>query len=162
MGVERPRHLFVDGYNILHAWGWLTPGSSGPNLQTARERLIEAVRVLHDVDGFAVTCVFDGLGSVATLEPASAGAGVCVIFAPSGRTADDLIETAVAGTAEPAACTVATADAMERETVSAAGAACLSPDELRAWCERSRVRASQSVARRADKQRQSWGNKLPL
>jgi len=161
--VDKPRHLFIDGYNILYAWRWLQPGrESGAALDVARGRLVEAVRALHDVDGFFVTIVFDGRGGTVQRDAAASETGFAVVFAPADKTADDVIENRVAIARDPRACTVATADALERETVSAAGAACLSPEDLLAWCERSRTRATQSVARRGEKTRANWGNKLPL
>lgn len=161
--VERARHLFVDGYNILHAWQWLTPRTSdASSAATARERLIETVRVLHDVDHLRVTIVFDGRGATVAVDAATAEPGFDVVFAPVDRTADTIIEAGVAAALDPQACLVATADQLERETVTASGATCVSPEDLLAWCERSRARAAQTVARRAEKSRGNWGNKLPL
>ena len=161
--MDEPRHLLIDGYNILYAWHWLRPGhDAGPALDAARSRLIEAVRPLHDVDRCAVTLVFDGRGATSQVDPGATEPGFAVVFAPSNRTADSVIEALVAAAPHPQACTVATADTLERETVAAAGAACLSPEDLLAWCERCRTRASQSLARRAARSRTSWGNKLPL
>lgn len=161
--MDEPRHLFIDGYNILYAWQWLSGRDmAAGSLDTARSRLIEAVRPLRDVERIAVTLVFDGRGPTAGRDEAATEPGFVVVFAPSGKTADTIIESSVAAAPDPARCTVATADALERETVAASGAACLSPAELQAWCERCRARASRGVARRAETSRAAWGNKLPL
>lgn len=162
-GVEPARVLLVDGYNILHAWGWLsTRDATAAALEVARSRLIETVRTMHDVDGYDVTVVFDGRGPSPSVDPASQEPGFRVIFAPVDRTADTVIEALAAAAPDPRSCTVATADALERETISAAGASCLSPEDLRAWCERSRDRATRAAARSGDRSRAGWGNKLPL
>jgi len=162
-GVDEPRHLLIDGYNVLYAWHWLRPGhDAGPALDAARSRLIEAVRAVRDVDRCEVTLVFDGRGATTQLDAGATEPGFAVVFAPTNRTADNVIEALVAAAPHPHACTVATADALERETVAAAGAACLSPEDLLAWCERCRARASQNIARRAAQSRASWGNKIPL
>ena len=160
--MEGTGQLFIDGYNVLHAWGWLSANSRRAELSAARDRLAEAVRVLHDVDGLGVRIVFDGRGASAEVEPGSSDAGVGMVFAPADRTADGVIEALVAAARDPRRCTVVTADNLERETVTAAGASCLSPQDLMAWCERSRSRTAQAVARRAGKQGKTWGNKLPL
>lgn len=161
--MDSPRHLFVDGYNVLHAWRWLSASNTrGAEFQNARERLIETVRVMHDVDRFDVTIVFDGRGSATAEDAAAMEAGFTVLYAPADRTADGVIEALVAAHAEPRRCVVVTADHLERETVTAAGASCLSPDDLAAWCERSRARVAGAAARRAGKDHRGWGNKLPL
>jgi len=161
--VDEPRHLLIDGYNILYAWRWLRPGrETAPTLDAARARLVEAIYAIHDVDAIAVTVVFDGRGAVVQQDAAASSAGIAVLFAPAGKTADSVIENLVAGARDPRACTVATADALERETVTASGASCVSPEDLLAWCERSRARAAQAAKRRGDQSRGTWGNKLPL
>ncbi len=161
--MESARVLLVDGYNILHAWGWLSARDSTPAaLEIARGRLIEAVRPLHDVDRYDVSIVFDGRSANATIDPASQEPGFRVVFAPAGRTADSVIEATVAASPDPQSCTVATADGLERETVSATGASCVSPEDLQAWCARSRTRATQAAARSAQRPGTAWGNKLPL
>lgn len=162
-GVDEPRHLLIDGYNVLYAWHRLRPGRDGAaDFEAARSRLIETVRPVRDVDGCVVTIVFDGRGPIPTLDESASETGFSVVFAPADKTADSVIEGLVAAARDPRACTVATADALERETVSASGAGCVTPEELLAWCERSRARASQQVARRGERSRATWGNRLPL
>lgn len=160
--VDAPRHLLIDGYNVLHAWRWIRGRDTGAGLDASRARLIEAVRQIRDLERVEVSIVFDGRGSSATPDVAVAEEGFAVIFAPAGRTADDLIEVMVAGALDPTACIVATADGLERETVAASGATCLSPVDLKDWCERCRERAVQAAARRAAKSGESWANRLPL
>lgn len=160
-GVDAPRHLFVDGYNILHAWRWLG-GRAEPELEVARARLIETVRAVRDGERIEVTLVFDGRGSATVRDVAASEPGFAVVFAPAGRTADAVIEMLVASAPNPQACLVATADSAERETVQAAGATCLAPDELLAWSERCRARIAQAALRRSGRENQAWGNRLPL
>jgi predicted RNA-binding protein with PIN domain len=157
--VEKPRHLFVDGHNILHAWSWLQGTIDATAMAVARERLVEAVRAIHDVERIAVTVVFDGRGASAASSDVRSADDVAVIYAPSHLTADSVIERAVAGSADPAACIVGTADHLERETVLAAGAECVSPAELQAWVGRCHARVT---ARAKATRKQDFGNKLPL
>lgn len=162
-GVDEPRHLLIDGYNILYAWTWLRPGrKSGPAFDAARERLVETIRAIRDGDGIAITIVFDGRGSTVQRDAGSSDAGIAVLFAPAGKTADSVIENLVAAARDPRTCTVATADALERETVTATGATCISPEDLQAWCERSRARATRAAAHLRKKTGSDWNNKLPL
>lgn len=162
-GVEPPRHLLVDGYNVLHAWSWLSAHDTSAGIrEVARARLVEAVRPLHDLERWRVTVVFDGRGVAVDRDAGVSESGFTVLYAPADRTADSVIEALVAASPDPTQCVVATADGPERETVAAAGATCMSPADLLAWCERCRARAAQAVLRRAEKSRGSWGNKLPL
>lgn len=157
--VETDRHLFVDGYNLLHAWRLLGEARTA-NLAAARHQLIDAARVVHDVAGMRVTVVFDGSGEAVASDPVETGDGFEVVFAPGDRTADTVIEMRVAAAASPSTCVVATGDALERETVLAAGASCISPEELRAWVNRCRERAARSARRQAGAG--EFANKLPL
>lgn len=151
--------LIVDGYNVLHAWGWM-PRGRGPNMGVARGRLVEALSAIHGAEGLSVCVVFDGRGKRADTDGAESGHGVDVVFAAKGQTADGFIERAVAGADNPAACVVVTADAAERETVLALGAACVLPDDLLSWVERCRKRSSASAKRRPDAA--DLDNRLPL
>jgi hypothetical protein len=133
--------LLVDGYNVLHAWGWMA-GRGRSHLSVARGRLIEAVRAIHDADGLEVTVVYDGRGDRAERVEGGSAAGVEAVFASRGQTADGFIERTVAHSPNASVVVVATADQAERETVTASGATCVSPDELRAWVDRCRKRTS--------------------
>lgn len=151
------RHLLVDGYNILHAWGWL---DARAEVVVAREKLAGALAPIRDVEDVRVTLVFDGRGAAAAADAAHEAEDFQVVYAPAGLTADGAIERLVAGSPDPAACAVATADGLERETVLAAGGTCVSPEELRAWIERCNHRAAS--ARRRSAARTGFSNKLPL
>ena len=156
--VDKLPQLLVDGYNVLHAWGLLGK-SRVRELDLARQRLVEDIRCIHDTEQCATTIVFDGSGERAARDSSGTDADFEIIFASSGKTADDIIESIVAKSGQPAACVVATADNLERETVLAAGASCISPDELRAWAERCRKRLARA---QTTKSARAFGNKLPL
>jgi hypothetical protein len=57
---------------------------------------------------------------------------------------------------------VATGDTTVRGNVLAAGGEAISPEDLRAWIERCQTRVGRALATRAETQRKSFGNKLPL
>lgn len=152
------RHLLVDGHNVLHAWGWV----SKHDMAVDRERLVEALRIVHDVEGADVTVVFDGRGPAASMD-VDAAAGFVVCYASAALTADGEIERLVArDAAHPERCTVVTGDNAVRGNVLAAGGECLSPAELQAWIQRCAARARRkNVARNAAAQ-SGFSNRLPL
>jgi uncharacterized protein len=137
--VAYEKHLLVDGANVLHAWPDLR-ALAARDKDAARAQLSQALRVLHDAEGWRVTLVFDGRGPELTVEQPGGDATFAHVFTPSGMTADDAIEQLVGGAADPAACTVATADRAEQQTVAALGAAWCSPDDLHIWCDRAATR----------------------
>lgn len=148
--------LIVDGYNVLHGWRRIR-GASAQEMAVARQELNEAVRVLAEVESLGVTVVYDG--RVASTESASSGpnAGVRVVFAAAGLTADGAIERLVAAQPDRQACLVVTADFLERETVRALGADCISPDELKRWVARCREQVRRKLQRDG-----AFENRLPL
>lgn len=150
------KRLLVDGYNVLHAWQ-PTSVDSQPHAVTGRQAVIDAVRAIIDVDDVEVTVVFDGRESFNRAEAARSDHGVRVLFAPEGLTADGTIERLVAADSGSSPWIVATADRLERETVTAAGAECITPDELAQWVARCRERA-----RRRPHGEAQFENKLPL
>lgn len=155
MATERGR-LFVDGYNVLHDWHRID-GAPRLNTATARQEIIEAVRVIVDVEQWEATVVFDGREFGGRLQATESGSAVSVVFAPEGLTADGVIERLVAANARISRCIVVTADRMERETVMASGAECLTPKELAQWIEWCRQRV-----RRRPPGGSQLENKLPL
>jgi predicted RNA-binding protein with PIN domain len=128
--------VIVDGHSVIHAWEDLRRlHQNGPRRYLAREALLKRLRLYQDVTGVRVVVVFDGVGSKVTDERESAG--VQVFYANSGRTADSVIERLVARYASTYTIRVATADGMERDTVEAFGAVCVSPEELKFEVERA-------------------------
>lgn len=95
----------------------------------AREVLIKQLRDYQDWSGDKVVVVFDGAGArtSATADPHD----VQIFYARRGQSADAVIERLACKYAPRFPLTVATSDFLERETVNACGAACISPDGLR-------------------------------
>ena len=143
-GVSSNRHLLVDGANILHAWPELRRLLKRDR-DAARSQLIGRLAAIHDAEAIRVTVVFDGRGDQIVVEQPSRQATFAVVYTPDSLTADDVIEQMVANSSEPSACLVATDDNAERETVMAAGATALRPDELAAWALRAAERQSAAV-----------------
>jgi predicted RNA-binding protein with PIN domain len=156
--VAFEKHLLVDGANILHAWPDLQ-ALAARDKNAARAQLSQTLRALHDTEGWRVTLVFDGRGAELVVEQPGEHATFAHVFTPSALTADSVIEQLVGGAADPAACTVATADRAEQQTVSALGAAWCTPDELRAWCHRAAGRQAGQVAEMRRANDRTWRRK---
>ncbi len=138
------RHLLVDGANILNAWPEMLTLLK-QNRTAARSRLVHRLAALHDMDQVRVTVVFDGKGTDIAIERPFGHLTFSVVYTPSGLTADDVIEQMVAKAADVNACTVATDDFAERETVRAAGAEALRSADLLAWVERAEARQAHMI-----------------
>lgn len=123
--------LIIDGYNLLHQDAALD-GRRG-NLQTARQRLVR--RIEQGASGMAgkITVVFDGRES--GRDASFDASHLEVLFSPSNRTADGLIEQMVHDAKTPEQICVVTSDRTEQRLVSAFGAAVISCREFLLRCE---------------------------
>lgn len=143
--VAAPKHLFIDGSNLIRAWPELRELEKRDR-DVARGRLSELVRVIHDFEGTHVTIVFDGRGTEATVEQPSAQPTFVHIYTPGHLTADDVIEHFVGQISEPGNCWVATDDRAERQTIEALGGVSISTRELAAWVARTNARQQAKVS----------------
>ena len=123
---------------------------------TARERLSQEVRVLHDIEELRVTIVFDGRGSQLSAELPFGAATFAHVFTPTGTTADDVIEQLVGRATNAAAVQVATDDRAERGTVEALGASAISAADLLSWIARTRERQSARMKHFNQRDEQAW------
>ncbi|NBR46018.1 MAG: hypothetical protein EBT68_02710 [Verrucomicrobia bacterium] len=121
------RYLLVDGHSVLHSWPELRSLHSRQPAQ-ARGRLIRQLSDLHDSGRWRVTLVFDGRAGGREETPADS---LAVLYAPSERTADSVIERIVEAHAGKAEIAVVTADHAEIIAVESLGASGFSPDWLR-------------------------------
>ena len=159
--VQSERHLLIDGHNVLHAWED-SRVLMRTSAESARAHVISAGILIHDFENIRVSIVFDGKGDEIGIEHPGRDAGCSVLYAPASMTADDLIEQMVGTSDRSQDFVVATGDRMERETVQALGAECVSPAFLEEWVVRCRDRQSAAVIRRSRIQDQGWQNSLPL
>ena len=146
------QHLLIDGYNILHTWPALKDFLPF-NIDIARDRLGDAIRIIHDYDGIRTTLIFDGRGREIEVVRPSNEITFSFIYTPSGETADKIIEQLVAKANKPQGILVATRDNMIRETVSALGAQTLSPEALVDWvhaCERGQTEKLKRMNKNSD------------
>lgn len=123
--------LFIDGYNLLHQ-----PGCKGlleDGLQSARQQLVRRIEQgAHRLASNAVI-VFDGRekGHDAALDAPH----LRVLYSPSSRTADELIEQMVHDASRPDRILVVTSDWTEQRVVSAFGASVISCRDFLERCE---------------------------
>jgi len=95
----------------------------------ARERLIKCLRDYQDWTGVRVVVVFDGTGS--TVSNSADPGDIQIFYSARGQTADSVVERLASKYASQFDVTVATSDALERETVAASGAETISAEMLR-------------------------------
>lgn len=124
----RARYLIVDGHSVIFAWPELR-ALHDKRSSLAREALIKQLRDYQDWTGVRVVAVFDGRGADVS-EQADPGE-IQIFYSRSGQTADAIIERLAARYASSFDLTVATSDSMERQTVMASGAECISTEGLR-------------------------------
>jgi uncharacterized protein len=158
MGEAFQKHLLVDGSNVMHAWPELR-GMLQRDRATARQRLAQAVSVLHDVEQVRVTLVFDGRGAELSIEPVAGQATFAEVHTPSGTTADDVIEKLVGQARAPGQCVVATDDRAERQVIESLGAAGISAADLATWIERVGQRQGARLGERRRANEEKWRRK---
>ena len=135
--------IIIDGYSLMHRHG--RPG----NLMTARQKI---VRKLDEVAGALaerITVVFDGTGRGG--GDGCETSAIEIVFSPSDKTADTVIERLVHEAPDPAGILVVTSDRLERETTAAAGADTMSCGDFLDLCERTRSELSRQTGARRGK-----------
>ena len=126
------QYLIVDGHSIIFAWPKLRQLHARRS-SLAREALVKKLRHYQDWTGVHVVVVFDGRGERVTEQ--SDPHDVQVFYARRDQSADAIIERLASKYASRFDVTVATSDSLEKETVNACGASCLSPEGLRKLLE---------------------------
>lgn len=123
--------LIIDGYNLMHQDEALN--GRRDDLQTARQRLVRRIERAAPELAPRITMVFDGRES--GRDAAFDTPHLEVIFSPSNRTADGLIEQMVHGATKPERILVVTSDWIEQRLVSVFGASVISCREFLLRCE---------------------------
>ena len=129
--------LIIDGYNLMYQAG-ATEGRRG-NLSADRQRLVRGIERTATELASHITVVFDGREEgrdVAFDTP-----NFEVIFSPSNRTADGLIEQMVHDAEKPERILVVTSDWIEQRLVSVFGASVISCREFLLRCKEPSVPA---------------------
>jgi predicted RNA-binding protein with PIN domain len=123
--------LIIDGYNLLHQDAALD-GRRG-DLATARQRLVRRIEQAAAGMAAKITVVFDGRegGRDIALDAPN----LEVLFSPSNRTADGVIEQMVHDAPDSERILVVTSDGIEQRLVSVFGASVISCREFLLRCE---------------------------
>ena len=129
---QRQSYLIVDGHSIIFAWPDLRK-LHARRTALAREALSKRLRHYQDWTGVHVVVVFDGQG--ARVSASADPHDIQIFYSRQGQTADAIIERLASKYAERFRIVVATSDNLERETASACGAECISPEGLREMLE---------------------------
>ena len=153
------QYLLIDGYNIIHSWPDLREIFLR-DIDAAAGRLVEMLAVLHDADTMEVTIVFDGRGDRLQLNIEDCPTMPCVIYTPTGTTADAIIEQIVSKAPDATAFTVASRDNALCMSVYSRGALVMTPDELLNWTTRERRSIASSTAKNKNENARNFGNKL--
>jgi len=136
--------LFVDGYNIVHAWKELKYLSKHVNLEAAREKLADIIGEYASYTGMDAIIVFDahmvkGAADIEMHKPS-----VTVIYTKEHETADSYIEKAVSKYDRyQQSIYVATSDGAEQMAVFSQGAYRVSARELLNQIEKKDTERSQ-------------------
>lgn len=139
--------IIIDGYNLLHKDA--AYADVRHDLQVGRQRLVRAVEKAAPEMADRISVVFDGRESGRDISLQTAH--IEVLFSPSNRTADGVIERMVASAKHPERITVVTDDLVEGQIVSSAGAMVLSCDSFIIQCQTASIprptRRSQGACR---------------
>jgi len=132
--------FLIDGYNLLHAMGW-GPKPGGISLERSRLRLIEWLASALGAQSADVLVVFDavhGRGQTETIHH-----GIRIEFSV-GQTADDLIESLIAGYQPPNELTVVSNDHRIQQAARRRGATAWTCGEYVDWLTEKKITAVES------------------
>jgi predicted RNA-binding protein with PIN domain len=145
----RPKHLIVDGYNLIHSQPELKKVMQRFGSDMARDELHKLVAILHDFDGWRMTVVFDGRGESMSVEYPLKHRSYGTVFTPAGISADEVIEGLVANAAGRDDLVVATSDGGIRLFIQTQGARWLPAEELWRWVDEANDSMRRTLSTRA-------------
>ena len=155
----RTTWLIIDGYSLLHRFD--PEGARRPaGLQSARQKLVRHIEDTSAGRADRVTIVFDGQQAGGGGEGYESPA-VEVLFSPSGRTADTVIERLVQECPTPETILVVSSDRLERQTVSARGAQTMGCGDFLAEGEQRRQHRPSRATRPTKPLRSTLGDYFP-
>ncbi len=120
--------LYVDGYNVIGAWGE-AEASAWP-LDECRDRLAHLLEDYAGYTGQEVWLVFDGHKADRATRSVEERPRLTVVYTKHGETADQFIERMCQNLPRYREARVATSDALEQTMILGRGATRLSAQEL--------------------------------
>ena len=115
----------------------------------ARQQLIRKLEEVAGALAERITVVFDGIGKGG--REGYEASSIEVVFSPSDKTADTLIERLAHEATDPTGILIVTSDRLERETTAATGADTMSCGEFLDRCEQIRSELSRQTGARRTK-----------
>lgn len=151
----------MDGYNVIHAWAELKRTLMRGGIEEARARLVSILQVIHDVEKIRLTIVFDGQGRRIEIQRPSNDPSFSLLFAPSGSSADRIIEQLAFSRKKNTEIIVATQDSLVRNTVISSGSLVISPENLADWVEACEKRQNQNIKNHQKSSEKLWKQNSP-
>lgn len=139
-----PRHVIIDGYNLLGALG--TP-SAAIGSEDAREDLLRRLATYRQQRGHAITVIFDGWQQGMGAEHREFRSGLEVIYSRRGERADQVIQRLARGYGRD--CAVVSSDREVSDFARRQGAFTIGAGEFAGRLDasiRSRVRIKEPAA----------------
>ena len=103
--------FLIDGYNLIHALGFLDAADGPRALEQSRRRLLEHLHgALSEGDALGTTVVFDARRSPPGVSPHQSYHGIRIRFAVEQQVADDEIEALLHADADAGSLAVVTND----------------------------------------------------
>ena len=127
--LSGPRYLFVDGYNIIHAWTYLE-SLARQDMAVARSLCIDLFDRYQSLMQERITLVFDAYKSDQSRESVEEHGDLTVVYTKKAETADQYIQKKVAELAGDFLVRVASSDLAEQELVRGSGGLAVSADVL--------------------------------
>lgn len=121
------------------------------------ERLVARVRVLHDVQNWAVTVVFDGNRERLSVEHPLEETTFTVVYAAREQTADAVIERLLERAPNPAEWALASDDRALVHHAISRGAEVFSGEETARWIDRVEGVMRDRLTRRQARTERAWG-----
>jgi predicted RNA-binding protein with PIN domain len=131
----------IDGYNVMHAAGWLGARIGREAFRRARRRFLDDLAAILPVErDNDVTVVFDASVPPGDFPLSSNYRGIRVVFALGDEDADSRIEYMIGHDSSPKTLTVVSSDRRIRQAASRRRARPLTADEF--WVLRDQLRAA--------------------
>lgn len=152
------RYLLIDAYNVIYAVDELRRALTNDGAECARDKLAERAVSIHDAEGIHTVLILDSRSEALEVDYPFGKKTFEFVYAPARLSADGVIERLVARVAEPARVTVASNDAMVRESARANGAIAISSQDLLVWVHACERRLIQDAERRRKANEKKWRN----
>ncbi len=112
--------ILVDGYGLLQHWPEIAPGKARLS-EAAREEIIYRLTQYYDISGTPMTMVFYGQPGKNEFGPVTSCPELEVIYTPTERSAEQLMERVVSRMKHYGDVLVVTDDQQERKAVESIG-----------------------------------------